>query len=150
MTKSTHTDPKRNLSTGRWTKGASGNPAGRPPGSRNRSTMLAEELFQGDAEALIRKAVELGLQGDTAALRLCLERICPPRKERLVELSEITGSEPASGCLGQIVTAVAQGRLTPGEGESLARILETQVRVGDVEELAQRVTALEAAPKVEG
>lgn len=58
-------------------KGVSGNPAGRKAGTRNRATMAAEALLDGEAEALTRKAVELALQGDTVALRLCLERLCP-------------------------------------------------------------------------
>ena len=61
---------------GRWAKGTSGNPAGRPTGSRNKATLYFEELLDGQGEALIKKAVELSLKGDTTALRLCLERIC--------------------------------------------------------------------------
>jgi len=34
-------------------KGQSGNPAGRPPGSRTKATILAEAMFQGEAEAII-------------------------------------------------------------------------------------------------
>ena len=62
--------------TSRWRKGTSGNPAGRPTGSRNKATLYFEELLDGQGEALIKKAVELSLKGDTTALRLCLERIC--------------------------------------------------------------------------
>src|SRR4051794_17225119 len=77
---------KRNLISGRYSKGTSGNPAGRPAGSRNKSTLLSEEMLQGQAPAIIQKAIDLALKGDTTALRLCLERICPPRKERLIDL----------------------------------------------------------------
>ena len=62
--------------------GQSGNPAGRPKGARNRSTVAAEALLDGEAEALTRKAIELALAGDTTALRLCMERLVPPRKDR--------------------------------------------------------------------
>ena len=55
--------------------GVSGNPAGRLPGTRNRATMAAEALLDGEAEALTRKAIEMAMAGDTTALRLCLERI---------------------------------------------------------------------------
>src|ERR1051325_4461056 len=65
-------------------KGRSGKPAGRPPGSRNRATIAAEALLEGEAQALTRKAIELALEGDTTALRLCLERIVPQRKSRTV------------------------------------------------------------------
>jgi len=62
-------------------KGKSGNASGRPPGSRNKTMLAMEVLLDGQMEALTQKAVDLALEGDTTALRLCLERICPPRKE---------------------------------------------------------------------
>src|SRR5207245_11470858 len=73
---------------GRFRKGESGNRKGRPNGARNKATEAAELLLDGDgeAEALIRKAVELALEGDAGALRLCLERIIPPRRARPVKL----------------------------------------------------------------
>jgi len=63
-------------------KGQSGNPAGKPKGARHRATLAAETLLDGEAEALTRKAIELALAGDPIALRLCLDRILPPRRER--------------------------------------------------------------------
>jgi hypothetical protein len=63
-------------------KGHSGNPQGRPPCSRNAATVIAERLLDGQAATIKRKAIELAKQGDLTALRLCLERIVPPRRER--------------------------------------------------------------------
>jgi hypothetical protein len=68
-------------------KGQSGNPGGRPRGSSNRATRAAEMLLDGEATALTRKAVELALAGDQAALRLCLDRTVAPRRDRAVELA---------------------------------------------------------------
>jgi hypothetical protein len=68
----------------RFQPGVSGNPAGRPKGAKNKSTLAAEALLDGEAEALTRKAVEMALRGDTVALRLCLERLMPPRRDRPV------------------------------------------------------------------
>jgi hypothetical protein len=59
--------------------GVSGNPAGRPKGSRNKTTLAIEALLEGEAEALTRKAIERALEGDMAALRLCMDRLAPPR-----------------------------------------------------------------------
>ena len=67
---------------GRFRKGRSGNPKGRPMGVRNKATEAAELVLDGEAEALTRKAVERALEGEASALRLCLERIIPPRRER--------------------------------------------------------------------
>jgi hypothetical protein len=69
---------------GRWKPGVSGNRAGKPKGARHKATLAAESLLEGEALALSRKAVELALKGDVAALRLCLDRIVPARKDRPV------------------------------------------------------------------
>ncbi len=76
-------------------KGKSGNPNGRPQGSRNKATLAIEELLDGEAEGLTRKAVELAMEGDTTALRLCLDRLCPPRKDRPVSFDLPTMKVPA-------------------------------------------------------
>jgi hypothetical protein len=80
---------------GRFRKGRSGNPKGRPAGARNKATQTAELLLDGEAEALTRRAVELALAGDGMALRLCLERIIPPRRGRPVQLG-LTPVRPIS------------------------------------------------------
>ena len=58
--------------------------AGKPKGTRNRTTLALEALLDGEAEALTRKAIEMALTGDGAAMRLVMDRILPPRKERPV------------------------------------------------------------------
>ena len=61
-----------------FAKGASGNPLGRPAGSRHKTTLAMEALLDGEAEKLTRKAIDLALAGDMVALRLCLDRTIPP------------------------------------------------------------------------
>lgn len=58
-------------------RGKSGNPAGRPKGSKDKRTEL-RALLEPHAPALVQKAVEQALDGDTAALKLCLDRLIPP------------------------------------------------------------------------
>src|SRR5215208_1390756 len=65
-------------------KGQSGNPHGKPKGTRHRVTVAAETLLEGEAEAITRKAIELAKAGDGPALRLCMDRIYPARKDRPV------------------------------------------------------------------
>jgi hypothetical protein len=141
-----NTTPKRSAE-GRWRKGTSGNPAGRPSGSRNKSTAFFEELLNGQGEALIHKAIELSLQGDTRALSICWDRLLPPRKERTIvfPLPTVGDGKNVSAALASVVTGVAEGHITPGEAECLARVLETQMRVVEFEALAQRVAQLEKA-----
>ena len=85
-------------------KGQSGNPAGRRVGCRNKTTIAAAALLTGEAEALTRRAVELALVGDpTGAMRLCLERILPPCRDRAVKfvLPPIESAADPSSSLGQ-------------------------------------------------
>ena len=72
---------------GWFPKGRSGNPAGRPRGCRDYVNRAARLLLAGAGETLTRKAVELALAGDPAALWLCLERIVGPYRERAVRIS---------------------------------------------------------------
>jgi len=61
-------------------KGQSGNPAGRPRGSRNKASIRLQEMLEQSAEALFNKTVELAMDGNIAALRLCLEPLLPTHK----------------------------------------------------------------------
>jgi hypothetical protein len=56
-------------------KGHSGNPAGRPRGVGRRASQAIQEMLDADARALTSKLVELALDGNTTALRMCLDRI---------------------------------------------------------------------------
>ena len=129
----------------RFEPGRSGNPGGRPKGALNRSTMAAQALLDGQAEALTRKAIELAQAGNPVALRLCLERLLPPRKERSValKLSQLKCVQDIPKVLAAIVKAVAQGKLTPGEGQAMAAMLEAYRKGIELTEIEARLTALE-------
>jgi hypothetical protein len=135
--------------TGRWKKGQSGNPAGRPRGSRSRATVAVEELLGGEVEALTRKAVELALAGDTTALRLCLERLAPPVRERPIELElpPITSAKDLPKAVAALLQAVASGSVTAGEAEKLGRLVGQYVQAVEVAEIEERLLDLEEAAK---
>jgi hypothetical protein len=102
-------------------------------------------LLEGEAEALTRKAVEMALAGDTTALRLCLERLCPPCRERPVafDLPVLAKAEDGPKAIGAIIAAVAGGEITPKEGQALTAMLETRRRAIETEDLERRITDLE-------
>jgi hypothetical protein len=132
---------------GRFKKGQSGNPAGRPPGARNKATETAERLLDGEAEALTRKALELALEGDAAALRLCLDRIIPPRRQRRVQLDlpHVTSAADLGATMAAITNAAAHGAITPGEAAELARVVEIFVRAVETSDFERRLAQLEEA-----
>ena len=127
-------------------KGRSGNPGGRRPGCRNRVTQTAEVLLEGEAESLTRKAIELALEGDTTALRLCLERIVPQRRSRAVafDLPQLDRVEDLAGAVGSVLQEVACGRLLLDEGATLVGMMESKRRAMETIDLEKRLRALEA------
>lgn len=123
---------------------AAGNP-GKPRGARHKATQAALALLDGEAGALTRKAVEMALAGDTTALRLCLERIAPPRRDAPVQfdLPRMESAMDAAKAAAAVLEAVAAGDLTPTEGAHLMGLVETYRRTLETSELEARVAALE-------
>src|SRR4030095_10313350 len=99
-------------------KGESGNPAGRPPGIRDKRTAM-RELLSPHAAELVGKAVEMALAGDSTALRICIDRLIPPAKatDEPVTLPSLAGSLAESGCI--VLQALAEGSLSPGEAGTI-------------------------------
>ena len=128
-------------------KGQSGNPAGKPKGTRNATTLALEALLDGQASALTQKAINLALAGDMAALRLCLDRILPPRKDSPVafDLPEIKTLNDAVPAMGALVKAVGQGDLTPTEAAELTKMVQASAKIIETAELEERVRKLEEA-----
>jgi len=125
--------------------GQSGNPHGKPIGTRHKTTLAVETLLEGQAEAITQKAVELALAGDTVALRLCLDRIAPLRRGRMVQFTmpQIETAQDVLTALSAVIQSVADGELTPDEGATVAALLETKRRAIETIEIENRLTALE-------
>ena len=126
-------------------KGRSGNPEGRPRGSRNATTLALETLLDGQATALTQKAIDLALTGDMAALRLCLDRILPPRKDRPVSfaLPPIKSAQDAAAVVSAVLAAVAAGEITPSDAAEIGKLIDSYVKAFETAELAERLERLE-------
>ena len=94
---------------------------------------------------MTRKVVELAKDGHPVALRLCLDRLLPPRKDRPVNftLPQLTGAQDLVPTLGAILAAVARGDITPGEGQSLTAMLDAYRKGLETTDLEARIRALE-------
>lgn len=128
-----------------FTKGKSDNLAGKPRGAKNHATRAVEALIDGEAEALTRTAIERALEGDGVALRLCLERLCPPRKSRPIsfKLPKITSAGDAANAMGTVIANVADGNLTAEEAAGVAGLIEGYVKTLEARDLEARIKALE-------
>jgi hypothetical protein len=113
---------------------------GRPPGSRNKATLAAELILDGEAENLTRKAVERALKGDTQALRLCLDRLIAPRRERLVrfELPPIQNAADAALAAAELLAAASRAELSLEEAESALRVVEAYVKLLVTQDFEER------------
>src|SRR6516164_9625393 len=132
-----NTRPKQ---AGGFQKGQSGNPRGRPAGSRNNASLAVEAMLDGEAERLTRKCIDLALSGDTVALRLCIERLCPVRKDRAVSfpLPPINTARDAANIAAAVTEAVAAGQITPSEAGEIGKLIEAYVRAYHAAELDDR------------
>lgn len=126
---------------GRFGRGNSG----KPKGARHRTTLAVEALLAGEAEALTRRAIEAALSGDPTALRLCLERIAPARREPTVQLAlpPMREARDLPAALGALVAAVGAGDLTPSEAERIGRLLGETAKALELTELDRRISVLE-------
>lgn len=117
---------------------------GRPKGSRNKRTLIAEKMFADESEAIIRKCIELAKAGDGIALRLAVERICPARRGALVtfELPPVNTAADIDLALGAVLKAVSAGKLTVDEAATLTRALRDKsenLRITQLEEAIRRI-----------
>jgi hypothetical protein len=126
-------------------KGESGNLAGRPRGARNRATLLMQNLLADDAEAIGRKAIEMAIAGDLAAIRLCMDRLAPARKDEPVafELPPIEKPADIVAATASIVAAVAAGELTPSQAAEVSKVIDVHVRALESKGFDERLTKLE-------
>lgn len=130
-----------------WQKGQSGNLAGRPPGSRNKTTIAVQALLQGQAEKLTQKAIESALEGDMAALKLCLERIIPALKELPIniKLPAIMTATELPIMTAAIIKSVSSGDLLPSEAEKISKLVDVHRQAIEAADFDSRLKALEQA-----
>lgn len=119
---------------------------GKPQGSRHKTTLAIEALLQGEHEKLTRKAVDMALAGDTVAMRLCLDRIAPPRKDAPVsfELPPIKSAADALSASTAVLAAVADGEITPDEAGRVMALLTAHKALVETGDLEARIAVLEA------
>jgi Family of unknown function (DUF5681) len=138
--------PRRNQD-GTWPKGVSGNPDGKNRGFRHRTTLAVEALLDGEAETITRRAIELAIAGELTAIRVCLDRIVPPRRDRTVafELPRMETAADAIKALSAVADAVAAGEISPGEGAELGKLIDSFTRAIEASEFEERLRRLERA-----
>ncbi|MBX6369213.1 MAG: hypothetical protein IRZ04_14590 [Rhodospirillales bacterium] len=114
---------------GRFVKGCSGNPAGRPKGARNRATVLAETLEEA-GPALLADATRRALGGDGVTLRALLHHLLPRPGDPTVELDLAPGAErDDEAVMDAVARAIADGAISPADGLRIGRFVALRARL---------------------
>lgn len=137
----------KELKPWQFKSGQSGNPNGRPKGSRNKATLALQELLDGEAEEIGRKAIEFAKSGDVTAIRLVLERVLPAKKDSplLLDIKKPTSSAEITEAMGLVVESVGLGDITPAEGRAMVGLLDSLRKSMELTEIEKRLRKLEAA-----
>jgi hypothetical protein len=125
-----------------FAKGRFGKSAGRTPGATNRAALAAQAILDEKVEAITLKAIELAENGDFSAIRLCLGLVVPPRREQPIEfeIRKLEWIDDARQAIGDVIAAVAAGKITLTEAAEVTRLLEAYVGAC---EASQRSSELE-------
>jgi hypothetical protein len=131
--------------SGRFQPGQSGNPDGRPAGSRSKASVALEALAEGEANEIVRAMIDKAKEGDTQAGRIILERVWPARKGARVTfvLPQVTTAAELPGAIAGVNKQVAEGDLSPDEGTLIVGLLDAQRRAIETNDLADRIAAIE-------
>jgi hypothetical protein len=130
---------------GHFRKGASGNPRGRPPGARHKITVALESLLDEAGRAVMLAAIAKAKDGDATAMRLCLDRLAPARRERCIafDLPLIETAADAAKASAALIAGVAAGEITPSEAEHLGRLIDSYLRALEATDFDARLRRLE-------
>lgn len=134
---------------GRFPKGQSGNPKGKVKGTKNKATLAAESLLNGELENISRRLIHEALLGNMQAIKMVLDRILPARRDRVVMLNVPTLKTSADAVLSMalITDAVMRGDVSPSEGEALSKIIDIYVKTIEAHDHEKRLTLLEEKAK---
>ncbi len=130
---------------GRFRKGKSGNPQGKPKGARHKASMMAEMLFEEEIELVYHQVINQAKEGNLQAAKIILDRLLPPKKDRPInfKLPIIQNAADALKAGRLICHAVGTGELTPVEAESLSKIVEIQAKNIELYDFGLRLEAIE-------
>jgi hypothetical protein len=125
----------------KFQSGHSGNPAGRPPGARNKKTLALEAAYEAKAEEAVNDIMERAKSGDPAAMRLCMERAVPAGRHRrfAFALPRIRTPEDAEAAIDAVMDGLAEGVLSLPEVGELLRLVERLLQMAESIQEMKRV-----------
>lgn len=132
---------------GRWSRGESGNPAGRPKGIVDKRASL-RKAFEAEGKAVAERCIAAALDGDIQAMRIVLERLAPPLKARVEPVEfDLDPDGSYTDQARQIMQAVSGGNVSPDVGKMLIDGVASMARVDELDGLKDRLESLERVIK---
>lgn len=130
---------------GKFEKGKSGNPKGKIKGTKNKATLTAELLLEGEFGNICRRLIDEALNGNMQAIKMVLDRVMPARKDRsiAIDIPILNNSSDILQAMASITEAVGSGNISPSEGEALSRIIDVYVKALEIYDYEKRLQILE-------
>ena len=132
---------------GQFIAGQSGNAAGRVTGTRNRATMIMEQLFDGASSDVSKEALAQAMNGDGATLRLIIRSLIGARRHRASSftLPPLSNAADVAPAIAAIAAAAAEGAISTAEACEMSQVVERYIRALAAEEIENRLRRLESA-----
>jgi hypothetical protein len=130
----------------RFQPGQSGNPAGRPVGSRNKVTLLAESIIEEHLGEVVAAQCLRAKAGSEPAQRFIISRALAPARRRpvMIDLPEVDTLDGLVAAHERVTRLFAEGVLTDEEAKAASKLFEAHRQTLEVAELARRLAAVEA------
>jgi hypothetical protein len=109
------------------------------------ATRITEQLFDNQAELLVEKCLSMALGGDVSAMRIAMERLCPPRRSRpiTVAMPPITTAQSLIAASAALTEGATSGEITPDEADALSTLVGNVAKAVEAADLADRIAKLE-------
>jgi hypothetical protein len=138
------TKPKRDPK-GRWLPGQSANPAGKPRGIADLRT-VARNLLESRQEELVQALIDKAAAGDTAALKLALERVyvAPRQAHEAVEIPGLADAKSYGEQAAAVRQALARGQIAPDVAATILAGIKDAAVAERVEAITSEIEGLKA------
>ena len=122
---------------------------GRPKGSRNKKTLVAQELLENYSAAIMRDAIAKARARDAPTQRYLLSLIVPRRKDLPVKFGRLPMRNAQELCSSseKLMKKVATGKISVAEASGLTELMEQRRRIIETSLRETRLCAIEERAK---
>ncbi len=117
-----------------------------PDAARARAIAMAERRLEDGLDAVVAAVIRKAQAGDMAAGKIILDRLVPAPRDRCISfaLRPIGSVADAIEAQGDVLAAVAQGRITLAEAEGVMKLLRDFIDASAARDFERRLEAIEA------